>query len=102
MSYVQNFHKAHADATSQKAKDWLLIKAVFRETFVNLLKALYSLVCYPFVAIFIGVIDVIKGLYSIMYCWPIAVWEGGLSNVIMAVKALRHIGTDTLPVNQKK
>ena len=45
--YILRFQKAHKEATSQNAKDWLLIKAVFCVGIIGLIRATFSLVAYP-------------------------------------------------------
>ena len=47
MSYITDFHKAHDKATSQRAKDWLLIKVILRELAVGIWRTIaYIAVSY--------------------------------------------------------
>jgi len=98
---IQAFHKAHDTATSQRAKDWLLIKIVFQEIALGSARALAYFLLYP-PAIIILVIGIcLRDMLGALLEWPSTIWEEGLRKVFFSFRALRNIGNPVLPVNRK-
>lgn len=101
MGYIQDFHRAHDEATSQNVKDWLLIKAVAREVSIGLFKSLVYIILYPLIVLWIGIFEVTKEIIGALLAWPAAIWDEELHKVFVSLRALRYIRNPVLPVNRK-
>ena len=99
---TKSFQARHESATAQWKKDLLLIGAVISCSLIRLLQASIVFIAFPFVMLAIGLWECLKNLASGFIAWFVYPWEDYLSYIPSYIKALRHIGKDTLPVNAKR
>lgn len=96
---IKGFQEKHYRAKAQWHKDLLLIGAVALTVTIVTIRSAFVIVLYPIILLGIGVWECIKQLFGAIVSFPIYLWEEHLSYIPKYLKALRHIGNDTLPVN---
>ena len=95
---IKSFQDKHYHAKTQWRKDLLLISTVSLCILIRVLQGLFVLIAFPFVLLYIGVLECIKQLGLGIAAWPIAVWDC-IEHVWPYAKELRHIRNPVLPAN---
>ena len=96
---IKGFQEKHYKAKAQWHKDLLLIGTVILTVAIVIVRSAFVIVLYPLILLGIAIWEFTKELFGAIVTFPSYLWEEHLGYVPKYLRALRHIGNHTLPVN---